>query len=256
MNTNTNTNVKTGTKARTGMKNVDNVRHIFKREFKAYFVSPIAYIVISIFLLIIGWLFFSTFFLMGQANLIRFFSMLPLTFAFVIPAITMRLFSEEISVGTYEILLTLPVTFLDIIIGKFLAAVAFVAVMLSPTLFYAIFTSGLGKLDWGPVIGGYIGGLLLGASFCAIGLLASSLTRNQVIAFIIGMVICFSLTMLTDFLLFFLPDALVKTFQYFSANYHFQNIAKGVLDSRDILYFLSVMYLALYGANLVMQEKK
>jgi ABC-2 type transport system permease protein len=246
----------TETKTKIQMKSTESIKHIFKREFKAYFVSPIAYIVISIFLLIIGWLFFSTFFLMGQANLTRFFSMLPITFAFVIPAVTMRLFSEEISVGTYEILLTLPVTFMDIIVGKFLAAVAFVGVMLSPTLFYAIFTSALGTLDWGPVIGGYIGALLLGASFCAIGLLASSLTRNQVVAFIIGMTICFALTMLTDFLLFFLPDALVKTFQYFSANFHFQNIARGVVDTRDILYFLTVMFIALYSANLIMQEKK
>jgi ABC-2 type transport system permease protein len=183
--------------------------------------------------------------------------LLPITFAFIIPAVTMRLFSEEMNVGTYEILLTLPVTFRDIIVGKFLAAVAFVAILLLPTIFYAISTALLGKLDWGPVIGGYIGALLLGAAFCAIGLLASSLTRNQVIAFIIGMVICFSLTLLMKHvLILLLPESWVKTFQYFSAIYHFENIAKGVVDSRDILYFLSVMFVALYGANLIMQEKK
>jgi len=251
-----NTNRKTNSKSISDSMATVNFRHIFRREFRAYFVSPIAYIVISIFLLIVGWLFFSTFFLAGQANLTRFFAILPMTFAFVIPAVTMRLFSEEMNVGTYEILLTMPVTFRDIIMGKFLAAVAFVCVMLSPSIFYAIFTSFLGTLDWGPIIGGYLGAILLGAAFCAIGLLASSVTRNQVIAFIIGMSICFGLTLLTDFLLYFLPDALVKTFQYFSANYHFQNIAKGVVDSRDILYFLSVMFVALYGANLIMQEKK
>lgn len=238
------------------MSTTENVKHIFKREFKAYFVSPIAYIVISIFLLIMGWLFFSTFFLMGQASMTRFFQLLPITFAFIVPALTMRLFSEEMNVGTYEILLTLPVTFRDIIMGKFLGAVAFLGVMLSPTLIYAIFITTMGDLDWGPVIGGYLGAMLLAAAFTAIGLLASSLTRNQVVAFIIGMAICFSLTLLTDFLLYFLPDALVKTFQYFSANYHFQNIAKGVVDTRNILYFLSVMFIALYGANLIMQEKK
>ncbi|UCH98687.1 MAG: ABC transporter permease subunit [Candidatus Aminicenantes bacterium] len=236
---------------------MENIKHVFKREFKSYFISPIAYIVISIFLLIIGWLFFSTFFLNGQASLMRFFTLLPITFAFIIPAVTMRLFSEEMNVGTYEILLTLPVTFRDIIVGKFLAAVAFVAIMLVPTIFYGISTALLGKLDWGPVIGGYIGALLLGAAFCAIGLLASSLTKNQVIAFIIGMVICFSLTLLVDYGLYLLlPEAWVKTFQYLSASFHFQNIAKGVLDSRDVLYFLSVMFIALYGANLIMQEKK
>lgn len=241
------------------IKYTENIKHIFKREFKAYFISPIAYIVITIFLLIIGWLFFSTFFIQGQASLSRFFYMLPVTFSFIIPAVTMRLFSEEINIGTYELLLTLPVTFKDIIMGKFLAATAFIGVMLSPTIFYAIFTSFLGGLDWGPVIGGYVGAILLAAAFCAIGLFASSLTRNQVVAFIISMTICFSLSILTEYQLYFLPNWLldmVKVVQYISANYHFQNIAKGVLDTRDILYFLSVMFISLYGANLIMQEKK
>lgn len=235
---------------------MENIKHILKKEFKSYFISPIAYIVISIFLIIIGWLFFSTFFLARQANLTRFFSLLPPTFAFIIPAVTMRLFSEEINVGSYELLLTLPLNFKEIIIGKFLAAVAFVGVMLVPTIVYAISTAFLGELDWGPVLGGYLGAILLGAAFCAIGLLASSMTRNQVVAFIIGMAICFTLTLLMDFMLFFLPNTLVGIFQYISANYHFQNIAKGVVDFRDILYFFSVSFVALCCTNLIMQEKK
>jgi ABC-2 type transport system permease protein len=235
------------------MKNINN---IFKKEFKSYFFSPIAYIVISIFLLVVGWLFFSTFFLNRQANLSRFFSILPVTLAFIIPAVTMRLFSEEINIGSYEILLTMPVTFRDIIVGKFLAALAFVGVMLAPTVIYAVTVSFMGKLDWGPVIGGYIGTLLLGASYCAIGILASSMTRNQVIAFITAMSICVFFTLLIDFLIFFLPNAFVGFFQYMSASFHFQNIAKGVVDSRDILYFLSVSFISLYGTNLIMQEKK
>lgn len=233
-----------------------NIKHIFKKELKSYFVSPIAYIVISVFLLIIGWLFFSTFFLDRQANMTRFFSILPVAFAFVVPAVTMRLFSEEINIGSYEILLTMPVTFRDIIVGKFLAAVGFIGIMLIPTLFYAVTTTFLGKLDWGPVIGGYLGAILLGATFSAIGLLASSVTRNQVVAFIIGMAVCLALTLLIDFMLFFLPNFLVGIFQYLSANYHFQNIAKGVIDLRDILYFVSVSFVVLYGTNLIMQGKK
>ncbi|MGE5344002.1 MAG: ABC transporter permease subunit [Candidatus Omnitrophota bacterium] len=244
------------TKTKIKIQYTQNIKHIFKREFMAYFISPIAYIVISLFLLIIGWMFFSTFFLNGQATLTRFFSILPVTFSFILPALTMRLFSEEINVGTYELLLTLPVTFRDIIVGKFLAAVAFVGVMLLPTLSYAISVTIVGKLDWGPVIGGYLGAMLLGATYCAVGLLASSLNRNQVVSFIIGVAICFSLTLFTDFLLYFLPDKLVKTFQYFSSNYHFYNVAKGMVDSRDIIYFLSVMFIALYGAHLIMEEKK
>ena len=235
---------------------MEKIKHIFKKEFKSYFISPIAYIVITVFLIIIGWLYFSTFFLDRQASMTRFFSLLPIMFAFIIPAITMRLFSEEINVGSYELLLTLPVTFRDVILGKFLAAVSFVGIMLSPTLIYAITVALFGKLDLGPVIGGYLGAIFLGASFSAIGLLSSTITRNQVVAFIIGMATCFSLTLLVDFLLYFIPNSMVGLFQYLSANFHFQNIAKGVIDSRDILYFLTISFIALYGANLIMQEKK
>lgn len=233
-----------------------NIKSIFVKELKTYFVTPIAYIVISIFLLIIGWLYFSTLFLNGQANMTQFFSLLPVTFAFVVPAVTMRLFSEELNVGSYEILVTLPVNFKDIILGKFFAAVAFVSIMLAPTVVYAITLSFLGNLDWGPVIGGYIGALLLGATFSAIGIFASLLTRNQVIAFIIGMAICFSLTLLTDFILYFIPNAFVGFLQYFSANFHFQNIAKGIIDSRDLLYFFTIIFFALYGTKIVMSNKK
>jgi ABC-2 type transport system permease protein len=232
-----------------------NIRHILGKELKSYFIAPIAYIVIAIFLLITGWFFFSTFFLYNQASLRNFFSLLPLIFSFIIPAVTMRLFSEEIHVGSYEILMTLPLTFAEVIVGKFLAAVAFVMIMLLPTLSYTVTIALLGKLDLGPIIGGYIGAIFLGALFSAIGLLASALTRNQIIAFIIGMSICFSLTLI-DKMLFFLPESMLTVLQYIGADFHFQNIAKGILDSRDILYFASSSFVALYAANLVMQGKK
>jgi len=232
-----------------------NVARIFRREFRHYFVTPIAYIVISIFLVITGWFFFSTFFLYNQAELRNFFSLLPIIFAFIIPTITMRLFSEEYSVGSYETLVTLPVTFGEVIAGKFLAAAAFTAVMLLPTVSYAISISLLGDLDWGPVVGGYIGAFLLGAAFCGVGLFASSLTKNQIIAFIIAMIICFALVMV-DKVLFFLPESMLGFFQYLGADHHFQNIARGILDSRDILYFLSAIFIALFATDLVVQEKK
>jgi ABC-2 type transport system permease protein len=231
------------------------VSHIFKKEFKAYFISPIAYIVIAVFLLVTGWFFFTPFFLFNQANLRNFFALLPLVFSFVVPAVTMRLISEELNVGSYEILLTMPVTTLDIVLGKFLASVVFVAAMLMPTLAYPITVSLLGELDWGPVVGGYMGAVLLGGAFSAIGLFASSLTRNQIIAFIAGMAICFGLTLI-DKMLFFLPQSLLGILGYLGADYHFQNISKGIVDSRDILYFLSVCFVGLYGTHLAMQEKR
>jgi len=229
--------------------------YIFKREFSSYFVSPIAYIVISIFLLVTGWFFFSTFFVNNQASMRNFFNLLPYIFSFVVPAITMRLFSEELNIGTYEILLTMPVTFFDIIIGKFVAAVSFIGAMMAPTLSYPFFISMLGDMDWGPVLGGYVGAMLLGSAFAAIGLFASSMTRNQIIAFITGVALCFALTIL-DQLLFFLPGVIVGFFQYISADYHFRNISKGVIDSRDFLYFLSFSFAGLYGTKLVMQGKR
>ncbi len=231
------------------------VKHIFRKELKDYFTSPIAYIVITIFLLVTGWFFFMTFFLNDQASLRNFYGLLPFTFAFVIPAVTMRLFSEEMSIGSYEVLLTMPVDLSHIIFGKFLAGTAFAGTMLLPTLLYPITISFVGELDLGPVFGGYIGAILLAGAYTAVGLFASSLTRNQIVAFIVGLLICFSLTLIDKMLLFF-PGSLVKVIGYIGADYHFQNIAKGIMDSRDILYFASVIFLGLYGTFLSLAEKK
>jgi ABC-2 type transport system permease protein len=228
--------------------------HIFQKEFRSYFVSPIAYIVIAIFLLVTGWFFFATFFLVNQANLRNFFTLLPIIFAFVIPAVTMRLLSEELNIGSYEILLTMPVTITDVILGKFFAGVAFVVAMLIPTLAYPITVATLGQLDWGPVLGGYIGAVFLGAAFAAIGLFASALTRNQIIAFMIATAICFALTLI-DKMLYFLPAPLLGILTYLGTDFHFQNISKGVIDSRDLIYFLSVSVVGLYAAHLALQEK-
>jgi ABC-2 type transport system permease protein len=230
------------------------VVHIFRKEFSTYFVSPIAYIVITIFLLVTGWFFFATFFLFNQANLRTFYTLLPVVFAFVIPAITMRLISEEINVGSDEILLTMPVTFRDVILGKFFASVALVGAMLIPTLAYPLTVSFMGQLDWGPVVGGYVGAVFLGAAFSAVGLFASALTRNQIIAFIIGLAICFTLTLI-DKMLYFLPQSLLGVFAYLGADFHFQNIAKGIIDSRDILYFVSICFVGLYGAYLALLHR-
>jgi ABC-2 type transport system permease protein len=230
------------------------VVHIFRKEFSAYFVSPIAYIVIAIFLLVTGWFFFATFFLFNQANMRTFYGLLPIIFAFVIPAITMRLISEEINVGSDEILLTMPVTIRDVILGKFLASVALVAAMMIPTVAYPLTVSFMGQLDWGPVVGGYVGAVFLGAAFSAVGLFASALTRNQIIAFIIGLAICFMLTLI-DKMLYFLPQSLLGVFAYLGADFHFQNIAKGIIDSRDILYFVSICFVGLYGAYLALLHR-
>ncbi len=229
--------------------------NIFAKELRDYFVSPIAYIVISIFLLVTGWFFFTPFFLFNPASLRDFFALLPIVFSFIVPAVTMRLFSEEFNVGSYEILETLPVTTRDIIIGKFLAAAALAAALLVPTLAYPLIVSLIGDLDWGPIAGGYLGALFLGAAYGAIGLFASSLTKNQIIAFIVGAVLCFALTLI-DKMLFFFPPQAVSVFSYLGADAHFQNISRGIIDSRDFLYFLSIIFLGLYGTSLALENRK
>ncbi|MEH0022723.1 MAG: ABC transporter permease subunit [Desulfobacter sp.] len=230
------------------------IKTIAVKEFKDYFISPIAYIVISLFLIVSGWFFFSTFFIYGRADLRDFFALLPMTFSFFIPAVTMRLFAEEKNVGSYETLLTMPVSFTHIALGKFLAATAFAAAMLIPTLSYAMFISAIGELDPGPVVGGYLGAILLAGAYCSMGLFASALTRNQIIAFIIGCAFCFTLTIL-DRMLFFIPERLIPVVQHIGANAHFSNISKGIIDSRDILYFASVVFIFIFSTYIVMKEK-
>ena len=228
---------------------------IMKKELMSYFATPIAYIVITVFLIITGWFFFSTFFLYGQAELRGFFQLLPIMLSFVVPAVTMRLFSEEKNIGSFEILMTLPVSTEGVVVGKLLAGTVFVSVMLAPTLFYAISVALVGSLDWGPVLGGYLGAVLLGGAFSAIGVFSSSLSKNQIIAFIIGLAICLVLVLIDKFL-FFLPAPLLNIFEYLGADYHFRNISKGIIDSRDILYFLSVIAIALIGTTKILEERR
>lgn len=230
------------------------VVQIFKKEFYAYFLSPIAYIVISIFLVVTGWFFFSTFFIYDLTSMRNYFSMMPIIFSFVAPAVTMRLFSEELSVGSYELLLTMPVSIRQVVLGKFLAGTIFMIVMLLPTISYPMTISFLGELDWGPVLGGYIGAFFLAGSYCAVGLFASSLTRNQIIAFIIGLAICFGLTMLSK-ILFFMPETLLGFLGYLGVDMHFANISKGIIDTRDLLYFVSVIFIGLYATHLSIEER-
>lgn len=231
------------------------VNTVMKKELKSFFVSPSAYIVMTIYLAITGWFFFSTFFLAGRADMRSFFNLMPILFSFTIPAVTMRLFSEEYSTGSWELLKTQPVTAADIVGGKFLSAVLFIAVMLAPTLIYAVTISSIGELDPGPVVGGYLGAILMAGAYCAIGILASSATRNQIVAFIISAGVCAVLSLI-DQLIWVLPSGLGNVLSRIGTAYHFTNISKGVIDSRDIVYFASVIFISLYGSWLLNQEKK
>ena len=226
---------------------------IMKRELKSYFTSPVAYIVTALFLIIAGILFYSSFFLYDRAELRRFFSSLPLLLSFFIPALTMRIFAEERRVGSIETLMTLPVTELDVVTGKYLASFISTLIMLAPTLFYILPTVIFGSPDFGPIVGGYLGAVFLCASFTAIGVFATSVTKNQIIAFFTGFIICIVLTLIDSFLVF-LPSPIVSLLSYLSANGHFTSISRGILDTRDLIYFISLT--ALFFATTVKVQQR
>jgi ABC-2 type transport system permease protein len=227
---------------------------VYRREVRSYFNSPVAYVVMIVFLAIIGWFFTSNLFLINLASLRVMFELVPLVFLFFVPAITMRLLAEEKKSGTLELLATKPVSDTEIVLGKFLAAWTLVGATLLPTLVYLATIVSLGKVDMGPIIAGYLGLLLMGGVYSAIGLLASSLTENQIVAFIIGFLIVLALFLL-DKVLFYLPAAVAPVVEYLAIDPHFANIARGVIDSRDIVYFASLLGFSLLLSTVSLQRR-
>ena len=234
---------------------MQNVWPIFKKELRGYFDSPIAYVVIIFFLSFTGWFFTTNFFVIGQADLRVVFGIVPFLFLIFAPAITMRLISEERKTGTIELLVTMPITDASIIVGKYLASVALLIAMVLPTIVYWITVSMLGDIDAGPAIGGYLGLILMGAAYLAIGTFGSSITENQVVAFILSFFIVFVFFLL-DKILFMMPSWLVSPIEYLAIEHHFQNISRGVIDSRDIVYYLSLIGLSLFMASRTMAAKR
>lgn len=219
-----------------------NTAAIFKKEFRSYFNSAIAYIYIATFLVISSWLFFRPFFLYNQADMRPLFDVLPWVYLFFIPAVTMRLWAEEKKLGTIEILMTLPVKDHEVVLGKFLASHVFLSVAVLLTFPIPLTISLLGNADIGPIIGGYLGCLLMGGAYIAIGLYVSSLTENQIIAFIVGVSIIFAFFIIGhDIVLFTLPHKIVPFLSYLGLGTHFENMRKGIIDSRDIVYYLSII---------------
>lgn len=237
------------------MMTLSNVLPIYRRELRSYFNSPIAYVVIVVFLAIIGYFFTSNLFLMNVASMRIVFELVPLVFLFFVPAITMRLLAEEKKSGTLELLTTKPVRDVEIVLGKFLAAWTLLGAALLPTLIYLITMMALGKIDLGPIISGYIGLMLMGGVFIAIGIFASSLTENQIIAFILSFLFVMALWMM-DKVLLYVPSGLVSTLEFVGIDYHFSNIARGVIDSRNIIYFASMLGFSLLLATVSLERRK
>jgi ABC-2 type transport system permease protein len=228
---------------------------ISRREIRTYFNSPVAYIVVTVFTIITGYLFFTQLFLEKQADLRSFFGIMPLMFMFMIPAITMRLLADEKGSGTLELLITMPVRDWEVVLGKFLAAMALVATALGLTLFFALTVKVLGPIDRGPTVGGYIGLLLMGGAYVAIGVMCSAFTRNSIVAFIAAFAISFALYLFGR-LTQFVPESVRGIVSFLSIDGHFENIGRGVIDSRDVIYYLSVMGVCLLIATTSLESRK
>ena len=222
---------------------MNNIIHIYLKELRSYFNGPMAYIFLVIFSLVTGYFFSNTFFIFGQSDMRALFQIVPLVYLFFIPAITMGIISKEKNTGTMEVMCTLPIKDHEFVLGKYLAILTLleVALFLTGIMFINLVFVGT-NIDYGAVFTGYLGLFLAGAVYASMGLFASSLTDNQVVGFIIAIFFVL-IFFLIDKLLIFMPHSIAGTMQYLSIDYHLSNISKGVLDTRNLIYFFSMITL-------------
>jgi ABC-2 type transport system permease protein len=240
-----------------------NVRAVFMRELVGYFTTPVAYVFLIVFLALAGALTFyiGNFFDRNQADLEAFFAFHPWLYLFLIPAIAMRLWAEERKSGTVELLLTYPVSLWDAVLGKFLAAWLFAGLALVLTFPVWLTVNYLGSPDNGAILAGYIGSFMMAGGYLAIGSCISAATKNQVIAFVLAAALCFLFTLGGTSLVLgaagsVFPPAIVELIASFSFLNHFEQIKKGVIDLRDVVFFLSVIGVFLFANTLVLDLKK
>lgn len=239
------------------------VNIIFRRELIAYFATPLAYVFIVIFLVLAGVFTFylGNFFERGQADLQSFFTFHPWLYLLLIPAISMRIWSEERKTGTIELMLTLPVTMAQAVWGKFLAAWVFVAIALAGTVPLWLTVNYLGDPDNGVIVAAYLGSLLMAGAYLAVGICISALTKSQVIAFIVSLVVCLAFTLagfplVLDLFSAWLPQGITDAIASLSFLTHFQAISKGVIDVRDLIFFVAFIAAWLYASAIVIDLKK
>ena len=246
------------------MCNLNTVKTIFKREFKAYFDSPVAYVFLVAFLVLVGFLTFgmTMFYERRQANLTPFFFWHPWVYLLLVPASTMGLWAEERRTGTIELLLTLPVTLAETLVGKFLAAWAFIGIALGLTFPIVLTTTWLGDPDIGSIVCGYLGSFLLSGACVAVGVFASALSRSQVIGFVIGLAICFVMLIIGfDPVInavagWGVPSGVVNAIASVSLMSHFDAMRRGVIDFYDIGYYIGVIAFMLAAAHVVTDTRK
>lgn len=239
------------------------IRALVRRELQSYFATPVAYVFIVIFLVLMGTFTFNLggFYERGQADLAPFFNFHPWLYLFLVPAISMRLWAEERKTGTIEMLLTLPITPWQAVTGKFIAAWIFTGIALALTFPIWVTVNYLGDPDNGAIFAAYIGSLLMAGGFLAIGSCMSAITRNQVIAFVITIVVCFGFLLagfplVLDVFSGWAPQALVDGIASLSFLTHFSSISKGVIDIRDLVYFALLIGTFLYASMIVLQWKQ
>jgi ABC-2 type transport system permease protein len=240
---------------------VANVKAITKRELSAYFASPVAYVFIVIFLLLAGFFTFMAggFFQRNQANLEAFFLWHPWLYLFLVPAVGMRLWSEERRMGTIELLLTMPITAWQAIVGKFLASWAFLALALICTFPVILTVNYLGHPDNGVIFGAYVGSLLMAGAYLSISCMTSALTRNQVISFILSVVICLFLILagwppVTDMLQQITDKpGLIEAVASFSVMTHFETFRRGVIDTRDVVFYIGIIVFCLFTTAVILR---
>ncbi len=235
---------------------MQNYKAIYSKEMKLYFNSPMAYIFLVIFCLITGYFFTRTFFLFNQSDMRSLFNIIPLVYLFFIPAISMGLIARERNLGTMEVISTLPLNYLDFVLGKFLASLSLIVIGLLFTFVHFFTLAMVGtNIDYGSVFSGYLGLALLGSVYASVGIFSSSLTDNQVIAFIIGIFIVI-IFFLMDKMLMFVPYYLTGIIQYLSVDYHLSNISRGVIDTRNLIYFSSVTGFFLFLTIRILEMRK
>ena len=235
---------------------------IARRELGSYFTSPVAYVFLVIFLLLTGFFTFTAggFFERGEASLAAFFGWHPWLFLVLVPAVGMRLWAEERRAGTIELLLTMPLEAWQAIVGKFLASWIFLAIALALTFPVVVTVNVLGNPDNGMIFAGYLGSLLLAGAYLAVTCMTSAMTRNQVVALILSVVVCLFLILagfnpVTDLLTRWASPAVVETVAAFSVVTHFDGFQKGVIDARDLYFFLAVIGFALFATSVVLRKR-
>lgn len=242
---------------------MNGIAAVAKRELKSYFATPVAYVFIVVFLIAAGafTFYFGNFYERGQADLNPFFSFHPWLFLFFVPALSMRLWAEERRSGSIELLMTLPIEPAEAVVGKFLAAWAFTCLAIALTFPIWITVNYLGSPDNGAILAAYVGSALMAGGFLAVGSFISAITKNQVIAFVLAVMACFLLllagySLVLDVVSGWAPQALVNGVASLSFLTHFESISKGVIDLRDIVYFMLLIATALYANVIILSINK